>query len=265
MLTLLDAAKQNLDWGGATERLNPARFDPNLTIPNLDTRGLSEAVTALTESQPCIPWQSARNSSLYGMGLTYDPSSGKPYLDCFGDPYYLRYSTDEYFDAVEADDKQRVRGGYLDCLRYDTLTPAVYANPRLRQLFESFRLPVVRSSLRIIDGNAVSPSAPSGGYHCDESPFDCLRLNICVDTNDSFGLQYEGRPPMFLSAGDHRIVMTHKRHRAFVVRQSDFQRIHIVISVVPWLKKTQSGNWVPNEYFGEIHPFDMVKEGLLLK
>jgi hypothetical protein len=41
-------------------------------------------------------------------------------------------------------------------------------------------------------------------------------------------------------------------------------RIHLVLGFSPWFDyDAENDTWAPNSYFGKLHPFDMVAEGIL--
>lgn len=101
--------------------------------------------------------------------------------------------------------------------------------------------------------------------HKDDCPFEILRVNISITNNGDFGLQYEGMEPLYTPAGENIVVNTDVRHRAYIKQTNDFLRTNLVIGITPWLNYDQlKDEWSLNEYFGKLHPYDIVKQGLLI-
>lgn len=68
----------------------------------------------------------------------------------------------------------------------------------------------------------------------------------------------------FMETGRAYVYDTHKFHRAVCKKIEKFDRIHMICGVSPWFDFDESTQcWKSNEYYGKIHPFDMLKEGLV--
>lgn len=55
-----------------------------------------------------------------------------------------------------------------------------------------------------------------------------------------------------------------KNHRPYCKQLDSVDRIHMICGVSPWFdfdKKNQC--WVSNQYYGEMHPFEMFSNGLI--
>ncbi len=51
---------------------------------------------------------------------------------------------------------------------------------------------------------------------------------------------------------------------AVAARRTDKVRMHLVLGFSPWLDYLpEERAWVLNEYYGRLHPFDMLDEGLI--
>jgi hypothetical protein len=62
------------------------------------------------------------------------------------------------------------------------------------------------------------------------------------------------------------VVNTDVPHRVYVRQPNDSLRTNLVLGLTPWLDYDASDDsWSPNEYFGRMHPYDMVREGLIFK
>lgn len=102
------------------------------------------------------------------------------------------------------------------------------------------------------------------GFHQDDSPFEVLRINLCVTNDGSFGFQYSGQDVWYPQPGDNYVVNSDVDHRVVVARTSNFQRTHVILGVAPWVDyDATKDSWRPNQWFGIKHPYDMAKEGLL--
>lgn len=58
---------------------------------------------------------------------------------------------------------------------------------------------------------------------------------------------------------------TSKPHRYHCKRKSDEVRIGLVVGIVPWFDyDAEKECWISNEFYGKMHPFDMLKHGHIL-
>lgn len=243
----------------------PFQSDSRLSVAGLQVHPLSllEEIKHL----PKIKWRSQPTGNVYGCSLTYNPNHPREQwiAGSFGHPRYQQFSAFDYFAKPEKDLPTCERDDYLDGLGFTELLPELRACPILTDLLSSFQHPVVRATLRIIDGSEAWPVIDNdGGMHKDEDPSKLLRLNICLSTNEHFGLQYRGENPIKMTPGQNLVVNTDRDHRAWVGARSPIQRTHIILCLTPWLKR-EDERWVPNQYFGKIHPYDMVRQNLILR
>lgn len=258
--TLMGDLCRQYNMSEAIDNVGGFRYEPSLSVPDMNTSNLLEGYNKLAEKVQPIQWRSTVQDGLRAISLTCDPTSDDKDYDCCGDTYYTKYSTTRYYTAVEEDENQYFKGGYMDGLRYSELTPKVQSIPELKEFFDGFKVPVVRSTARTIRGGYAKKANFKGGYHTDGDGFQYLRLNICLTSDKYVGLQYENELPFFMSAGDQYVIMSHVMHRACVLASQSFLRTHFVIDVVPWFD-FNDGVWTPNEFFGKKHPFDMIKDG----
>lgn len=269
-VTRMAWVKRNTGWDEAVERVGQ-QFAPNLRIEGLhiDAPAILREIADLFHQRPPIYWQSQPPGAVYGLSLTCNPDTPASdwHAGSFGHPRYQQYSSFDYFKAPEADSASAPRDDYLDSLGFRSLLPEIRGLPALRGLLESFRMPVVRCTVRVIDGNKAWPSRDDGGgMHRDDPPFEVMRVNVCITGSDDFGLQYSGQPPLVLSPGDHLVVNTDVDHRAWVRQRSNIQRVHLVIGLLPWLNYDQTADaWEVNEHFGKTHPYDLVRRNLVLR
>lgn len=262
--------KREIGWDDAVERIG-RQLDLGLRIEGLkvDAPAILQEIDALFRQRPPIYWRSQPPGIMYGLSLSCNPDH--PVSDwhagSFGHPRFLRYSGFDYYKAPEKESASAPRDDYLDSLGFRRLLPEIQGLPVLMGLLESFRMPVVRCTVRVIDGSKAWPSGDDeGGMHCDDSPFEVMRVNVCITGSDDFGLQYSGHPPIVMMPGEHLIVNSDADHRAWVRQRSTVQRVHLVIGLLPWLNYDRTSDaWEVNEYFGKVHPYELVRRNLVLR
>lgn len=264
--------KGQTGWDDAVASVG-ARFEPCLSIPNLSINAteVMKDVDDLYRRVEPIAWQSGESLKIYGLSLSYnpdnDPSTWKS--GSFGDPRYKSLGKYAYHKKFSEDiqSSSGLKGEYLDSLGFRKTLPQVALYPHLDSLLKRFKQPVVRCSTRTLNGNLLYPTPPGdGALHVDDSPFEVLRINISLSNNGMFGLQYGDQEPIFTSAGDNLVINTDVKHRPFMTENCNFLRTNIIIGVTPWLDYDASKDeWSTNEYFGKIHPYDMVKQGAIFQ
>lgn len=243
------------------------RYEPDIQIPGFgyDRDKLLADLSQLAGVVELQPWRSQAPGAVYGMSLHRDPNGpeDEKYCGSFGHPRYKSYSAEDYFKVPMTDLPSARKGDYLDELAFRAMLPEVRALPELSRVLSWFSRPVVRGTLRVILGDRAFPSlADSAGMHTDQPPEMAVRINLTVQSSPNFGLEYEGRSPIFTDQGGYRVVCTDINHRIFVRQPDQTQRIHVVFDVVPWLDyDEQNDAWVPNEFFMKKHPYDMIVDG----
>lgn len=269
--TVMDFIKSQTDWDSAVAAVGGTRLDlikepvASLKDPAVVLRDLYDVYTEVG----AVNWQSRNTCQMYGLSLTYNPASPQETWSSgsFGHIRYRELDNVAYYTAIEKDRQHRVKGDYLDSLCFRRLHPSVASRQALSSLFRSFACSVHRVTARSINGNIVYRSLPGmGGMHRDESQFESLRVNICLSNNGQFGLQYVDDEPHYAKPGEISFVNTDVMHRAYIANRCDFQRTHIIVNVSPWLNyDDKTDSWSTNEYYGKVHPLDMVKRGLIFK
>ena len=272
-MTAFAFIKSHLDWDDASRAVLPdgaPRLDPGLTLPDFvaDPEAVLGDVTALYAKVGTVHWRSSRSEQLYGVSLNYNPDHPRDLWasGSFGHPRYRSLNATDYYAAVEKDVANRQKGDYLDSYGFRALLPEIEPGSALGQLLDGFAVPVVRSTCRTLNGALCRPAQETGGYHKDDNPLEVLRVNVCLSSNDLFGLQYEGHDPIIPTPGSASIVNTDINHRAWVKARSPIHRTHLVIGLAPWFDYDPAADaFSPNQYFGRLHPYDMARQGLLLK
>jgi hypothetical protein len=68
----------------------------------------------------------------------------------------------------------------------------------------------------------------------------------------------------YLAPGKAYTFDTHRPHRVFPRERSDIDRVHLVLGFAPWFRYDRGADaWEPNEFYGRVHPFDIVRSGAL--
>lgn len=269
-LTTYNFIKTQSNWEKAVNsfKRNDDR-DLDLRIKNLtfNPSDVLEEVYQLYKEVGAVNWQSQNSLNLYGLALSYNPHLPKELMHkgCFGNSRYTVHSPKQYFEAVMQDKTNHVKNDFFDSLGFNTLLPQIETKPNLHKLLTSFKLPVIKVTVRTINGILCYPTdKTNGGYHLDDCPFETLRINISLSNNGNFGLQYKDKKVVYTKAGDNLVVNTGKLHRSYIKETGNFQRTNLIVNLAPWLDFDPNyQTWSLNKYFNKIHPFDLVRENLI--
>lgn len=269
--TFIEYVKENSDWNSAVSSFDNIKFESKelMLDPVKNHKDiLSDCIDLMNEVSP-IRWQSRMVYPVYGLSLTYNPDTSEEFWKslAFGNVRYRHMSHEDYYNGPTKDRPSAEKNDYLDSYGMRKVLPQVMSKPTLSSFLNSFSLPIIKSTLRVIDGNETTITTDQdGGMHTDDSVFECLRLNICLSNDGSFGIQYEGEDPYVPSPGDGYAVDTDRRHRVVSLKRSRLHRAHLVLGFAPWLDyNSEDDSWSFNEYYGKVHPLDMVKQRLIFK
>jgi hypothetical protein len=239
-----------------------------LALLDLDVSELKECVLKIIEQYGFSGWRhkDGESKTYGGFSLTYNPDHQDgldPHVSSIGTP---KNANDQFFWA-STERHQNLKHSYFDTYGFRLRTPASRVGC-LGRFIDSFARPLVRSRVGIIAGENVDPEDSTyrekEGWHRDEPVFENLRINIPLQTDDSYLFQMEGEEPYHLEVGKAYTWDTHKPHRVFASKPTKLMRIHLVLGVSPWLDfDAAQDSWTPNEYFGRMHPFDMLADGLV--
>jgi hypothetical protein len=265
--TVMEFLKRQLPWSEALDAVG-SRFEA-VSVPGLqfDPVVLDYEIRRLYKEVGTVLWRSKPDGSTYGLSLSYNPEHPQEEWKQ-GNFGHYRYSTMpafDYYKAVEADVANRVRGDYLDSYGFRHILPQAQRLPHLMSILSRFQVPLIRCSIRTINGYLCVPNINGlSGFHQDDPPCELLRINLCITNDGSFGLQYAGQDVIYPDPGDIYIINSDVDHRVIVSRPVNFQRTHLIIGVAPWFDyDAVNDSWYPNKWFGVKHPYDMAKEGLL--
>lgn len=163
------------------------------------------------------------------------------------------------------DKDNHIKNDYLDSLSFNTLLPEIKTKPNLYKLLNSFNFPVIRVTVRTLNGLLLYPTnVQTGGWHTDDCPFEVLRINIPLSNNGNFGLEYKDKKVIFTNEGDNLVINTDKLHRPFNKGSCNFQRTNLIIGLATWLNYDQENNsYSLNHHYGNTHPYELAQHNLL--
>ena len=96
--------------------------------------------------------------------------------------------------------------------------------------------------------------------------FENLRINIPIQTDETFLFELLNHKPVHLNYGDIYSWDTNIAHRVFPTTAENRSRIHVVLGFSPWFDyNAEEDSWTANEFFGKMHPIDMLINGYVHK
>ena len=199
-------------------------------------------------------------NSYGGLSLVYNPNlieNKDPNQSTLGTatnaPAEFFYGSTQRFESI--------RNTYFDSYGFRKLSPCVMQT-RMKDLLDQFQLSPTRSRIGVLDANYHSRVGEEFLWHKDETVFENLRLNIPIETDDTFLFQLENKEPTHLAVGNIYTWNTNLPHRVYATEQKIAKRTHIVLGFSPWLDYVEpDDSFVVNEFFGKIHPIDIFLSG----
>jgi len=103
-------------------------------------------------------------------------------------------------------------------------------------------------------------------WHSDESVVHNVRVIIPIQTSNAYGMEIKPHPPRILEKGYAYTWDTNIVHRQMQLdNSSQLDRIFVVLGFNPWFNWIpEEQAWVSNEFYGKVHPLDMMVDGLVL-
>lgn len=248
------------------------RYDLVFDLPALETA--CREIVALHHLRGFRNTADDTDAPAYGsLSLTHNPDIACDLHGATLGSAYLRNG--QYFYATDQTRAQmpKLKGDYYDSYGFRALTPAA-RHGALGQLMDGFTLPVIRSRFSVIPGGNAAALHDDYGWHRDESIFHNLRINIPVWTSPEYLLEIETvlDKPERCSATAQRHHLRHgfawswdtnMPHRVFATAMTVQSRGHLVVGLAPWFDYDKAQDaWMPNQYFGRMHPHDLIAEGL---
>jgi hypothetical protein len=209
-----------------------------------------------------------------GIGLTYNPThreleNSNIHEQVQGNPKPAQGMKNP-FSSLTADKTRQyaTRNSHYDTYGLSYRTPASRYG-YLGSFLDRCTRTMVRSAVRIIYAENEGPVGEDRyagvTWHRDEPMFENLRVNIPLVTDPIFVLEQQGHEPVHLEAGYAYSWDTNVLHRAYATKKEPKHRIHLMLGFSCWWDfDEQLGTWTQNEFFGKIHPKDMLANGLVI-
>ncbi|MDD4973889.1 MAG: hypothetical protein PHY93_06035 [Bacteriovorax sp.] len=207
------------------------------------------------------------SSSLTCNPNAYDKISSNPHLATLGS------TTLKWNSASLYDDNENIfyRNSYYDTFAFCERTPFANHN-HVKSFLNSFSRTLIRSRVSSIISNKEESTKFGFGWHNDELVFINLRINIPIQTSPNYVIQIIKNEKddeldideFSLEPGFAYVYDTSKNHRALCKKIDSTDRVHMICGVSPWFDFDQKNQcWVSNEFYGEVHPFEMFSKGLI--
>jgi hypothetical protein len=219
--------------------------------------------TTLSENGPYV------SSSLTWNPSAHDKISSDPHLSTLGSSLLKGNSASFY-----TDDQSRnffYRNSYHDTYSFVERTP-ISNHLHIKEFLDSFDRTLVRSRISTIKAGREETTKFDFCWHNDEQIFLNLRVNIPIQTSSNYSIQIikdaKGKElemdEFTMDQGYAYVYDSGKNHRPFCKKLDTVDRIHMICGVSPWFDFDNANQcWRSNEYYGEIHPFEMFSLGLI--
>lgn len=230
---------------------------------NFDITGLVNTVNDMINRYEQLGWNSAngRDAHYKGLSLVYNPD----YVEQTNSNYQTlgteRNSNKQFFYG-QMQNFSTIKNSYFDSYAFRKPSPCV-TETDFYNFIKSFKRHPIRSRIATVFSKSMSESArEKGGWHKDEMVFENLRINIPITTDETFLFEVVDKPRHHLDVGNVYSWDTNIAHRVVVTSDEDRSRTHIVLGFSPWFDyDAEEDAYVSNEFFGEMHPFDMLLGG----
>lgn len=210
--------------------------------------------------------------SYQSVALTWNPNaidrlSDNPHQSALGSSKYSDGNS-SFYESHGAD-----KNTYADTYSFNQRTP-ISQSGHLKLLLDNFKRSLIRSRISIIKAQQPETQDIKYLWHKDESIFINLRVNIPIQSNENYVIQFLDDKNSFeplisefvLEADMAYIYNTQKLHRPYCKKLNDLDRINIICGVSPWFDyHHENHQWVSNEFYGEIHPYEMFLKGHISK
>lgn len=215
--------------------------------------------------------QASTLPSYQSVSMTWNPQA----IDAPGaDPHQatLGSTTIAHGSALAVDRSSlAARNTYADSYAFRERTPASKVG-LLGEFLDSLPATLIRSRLSVVHAGR-SEEDLRYNWHNDEDVFLSLRINVPLLTDPTHTLQLlhldaetnrSRLEEQHLEAGRAHVYDTGQFHRPCVRRFPSSERIVLIAAIAPWFHfDVASASWVSNEYYGKLHPFELLAEGLL--
>lgn len=239
-------------------------IDDWIEIPHrLDIHQLITDTLGCLEKTGFKGWQTKKgDANAYGgLSLVYNPDL-KEDVDPNQSTLGTKINSPEEFYWASTSKFKSIKNTYFDTYGFRHLSPAV-ENSNLKKFIESFRLSPTRGRIGVLDADYHDRVGEEFLWHKDEPVYENLRLNIPIVGDDSFFFHTEGKDPKNTPVGNIYTVDTHIPHRVYATNKKPMKRINLVLGFSPWLDyNKEEDSYSTNDFFGKIHPIDILFNGL---
>lgn len=234
-------------------------------IHDIDIKSLVASTEKIINTFGYHGWKNnlGEDQAYGGLSLTYNPD----YCDNSNDNSqtlgtYRNQKTEYFFDQTH--NFNNLQNTYYDTYGFRKLSPCAEL---LNEFLLDFDRTLIRSRIAILNPQYLDPKTiNSWGWHRDESVFENIRINIPIQTDEQYLFQLLGKSTLHLKYGHMYSWDTNISHRIFPCKNSNKNRIHIVLGFSPWFDYDPLHQcWCSNEFYGKIHPFEMLISGLINK
>jgi hypothetical protein len=169
------------------------------------------------------------------------------------------FNWDQAFTSIN----KGLKNGYFDTWSFRNLTEGARIGALGDFFANRMQRRMCRSRTAYINGTSWNPIAKDLMWHYDEPVYLNLRINIPLQTTPNYVCEIKGVP------GQHHFDVgyayswdTTSVHRVYAKQWENTKRIHLVLGTIPWFDFDQdSQTYYANEFYGEMHPFDMLANG----
>lgn len=261
-------------WSYIKEKTNITKYyetlAPSVDASNLltlehalDLDLLFDAAKEMQEKFGFKGWLASNGESKNygGLSLVYNPDY-KESVDLNQQTLGTRTNNLNEFYYGKIDRFSSIKNTYFDSYAYRRLAPCV-TETKMVNFMKGFKRHRLRSRLATINSKYVpARSRDSFGWHKDEYVFENLRINIPIKTDETFLFQIVDKSPVHLSVGNAYSWDTNIAHRVYPTTEEDRSRTHLVLGFSPWFDYDEDeDSFTSNEFYGEIHPIDMLISG----
>ena len=167
------------------------------------------------------------------------------------------------------------KNGYYDTWSFTDWTNAAVESG-VRDLTNSANCQVLRSRVawqrgefrnyRLINPNDYENSNDRWTWHTDEPVVHNLRVVIPIQTSNAYAMEIKPHAPRILEKGYAYTWDTNIVHRQIQIdNTSKLDRIFVILGFNPWFNWIpEEQAWVSNEFYGKMHPLDMMCGGHVL-
>lgn len=209
------------------------------------------------------------SSSLTWNPSAHDKISPDPHMATLGSVVLKGNSASQY--AENQNGTIAYRNSYHDTYSFVERTP--FSNHLyIKEFLDSFSRTLVRSRISTIRAGREEATKFDFLWHNDEQVFINLRINIPIQTSSNYSIQIikDAQNEAFefdeivMEKGLAYVYDSGKNHRPFCKKLDTMDRIHMICGVSPWFDFDKTNQcWKSNEFYGEVHPFEMFSQGLI--